>query len=111
MKANANMTIPIASVVLYGRLDAVSAVRLRDELNEAFAADRFRIIVNLAAVEFVDSAGLAALASGMRRARQNGGDLRIVYPASESARRVFALTRFDQIFVAADPVEDMEQSW
>lgn len=110
MKADITMTTPIASIVLCGRLDAVSAVQLRHELAAAFAADQYRIVVDLSAVEFVDSAGLAALANGMRRARQNGGDLRIVYPESGSARRVFALTRFDQVFVAADSISE-EQAW
>lgn len=111
MKAHPNITTAIASVTLCGRLDAVSAVQLRRELEGAFASEQFRIVVDLSAVEFVDSAGLAALASGMRRARQNGGDLRIVYPASQSARRVFALTRFDQVFVSVDPATDLELGW
>lgn len=111
MTAHTATTDSLATIVLRGRLDAVSAVKLRHEIDEKFAAERFDIVVDLAAVEFVDSAGLAALANGMRRARQNAGDLRVVYPASPSARRVFALTRFDQVFVEADATTDLGPEW
>ena len=70
-----------------------------------------RIVVDLASAEFVDSAGLAALAKGMKDCRSHGGDLRIVSPLHEDAMRVFALTRFDQVFTMSDSADTLLDSW
>jgi anti-sigma B factor antagonist len=58
--------------------------------------------VDLSAVVFVDSAGLAALVRGLKDARLAGGDLRLVRPGADEAMRVFRLTRFDRVFELLD---------
>lgn len=103
--------IRIRTIQVEGRLDAVRAVELRKELASAVAARTFRIVVDLADTEFVDSAGLAALAKGMKDCRLHGGDLRIVSPRHSDATRVFALTRFDQVFTMGDSTQELLDSW
>ena len=87
-----------ATVRLDGRLDALSAPDLRARLIELSERDIHHLTVDLAAVEFVDSAGLAALVSAMKLARGNGGDVDLVRPRSDDAYRVFELTKFDAVF-------------
>ena len=70
----------IATITVTGRLDAADAAPLRAAIGEHLAKGTNRLIVDLSAVEFVDSAGLAALVIGMKRARLDGGDLRLVAP-------------------------------
>jgi anti-sigma B factor antagonist len=66
-------------VALRGELDLVDAAYVAIAL--AAVADREpNIVVDLAGLEFTDSTGVAALARGRRRARQSGGDLRLVAP-------------------------------
>jgi anti-sigma B factor antagonist len=60
-----------------GQIDAATAGRLRAELEQATSADA-RVIVDLGAVDFLDSTGLGVLIGGLRRARVNGGALRVV---------------------------------
>lgn len=103
--------IRIATIRVEGRLDAVRAVDLRSEISHAVDDGVFRIVVDLAETEFVDSAGLAALAKGMKDCRLNGGDLRIVSPRNDDAIRVFSLTRFDQVFTMADSAPELLNSW
>ena len=103
--------IRIATIQVNGRLDAVRAVDLRTEIATAVERGIVRIVVDLADAEFVDSAGLAALAKGMKDCRSLGGDLRIVSPSNEDATRVFALTRFDQVFTMADTAIALLDTW
>ena len=56
-----------------------------------------RIVVDLSRTQFLDSAAMAMLVSLMKRARQAGGDVRVVEPADESVRRILRLTRLDLV--------------
>lgn len=101
----------VATITATGRLDAAEAAPLRAAVGDHLARGITRIIVDLSAVEFVDSAGLAALVIGMKRARLEGGDLRLVAPRHPDARRVFALTKFDEVFVMSDDPELATKGW
>jgi len=103
--------IRIGSIPVAGRLDALRAVSLRKQIDEAIEDNVVRLVVDLSDVEFVDSAGLAALANGMKACRERSGDLRIVGATHPDAERVFSLTRFDQVFVMGDTVEELVNSW
>lgn len=101
----------VATITVTGRLDAVEAAPLRSQVSEHLLGGTYRIIIDLSTVEFVDSAGLAALVIGMKRARLNGGDLRLVRPTHPDAQRVFALTKFDDVFVMAEDLELAGKGW
>lgn len=109
--SSSSQQIKIATISVTGRLDAVRSLDLRREIGEALADDTVRIVVDLSAAEFVDSAGLAALAKGMKDCRSRGGDLRVVAATNPDAARVFALTRFDQVFTMAATAEELVSSW
>ena len=85
-------------VVLAGRLDAVEAVRLRQEFAAALEAGAVLLVVDLADVRFVDSAGLAALVRARRDVEAVGGALILISPTLDEALRVFRLTQFDEVF-------------
>lgn len=101
----------VRTITVTGRLDAVEAAPLRVAVGDHITAGSHRIIVDLSDVVFVDSAGLAALVIGMKRARLEGGDLRLVEPRHPDARRVFALTKFDEVFVMAEDLEMARKGW
>lgn len=82
-----------------GRVNMVAAPRLRDQLRELVENGSRNLVVDLSATEFIDSSGLGALISGLKAARQAGGDLRIAAP-SEQVRRVLTLTRLDTVLTA-----------
>ncbi len=93
----------VAVASLQGRLNMASAGRLREAVNTAVAAGNTRITVDLADVEFMDSSGLGALVSGLKVARQAGGDLRIAAP-NEQVRLVLQLTNIDRFLTTVvDP--------
>ena len=60
-----------------GRLNMVAAPSLRKELHALVDGGNTRVVVDLSGTELIDSSGLGALISGLKVARQAGGDLRI----------------------------------
>jgi anti-sigma B factor antagonist len=87
-----------------GRLNMVSARRMKDLVTELVASGTNRVVVDMAGTEFLDSSGLGALIAGLKTARQAGGDLRIARP-TEAVSMVFALTNMDKVLRARDSVE------
>jgi anti-sigma B factor antagonist len=83
-------------IVVRGELDIDSAPQLREALLSVIS-DGCRILVDLEAVEFIDSTGMGILVGGLKRARLAGGELELVC-ASRIVLRPFELTGLDQVF-------------
>ena len=63
---------------LHGTLDVATSPSVRAALLEAADDGKHEIIVDLSAVEFLDSTGLGALIGAHRRALEKGGRVRLV---------------------------------
>ncbi|MFD3446934.1 STAS domain-containing protein [Microbacteriaceae bacterium 4G12] len=94
----------VAVLHLDGRLNMTSASRLREAVTSTVANGHPRIAVDLADVDFMDSSGLGALISGLKTARQAGGDLRIAAP-SEQVKLVLQLTNMERVLLAHERAE------
>lgn len=91
------MTSPESvSCEVEGRLDVHQASQLRAALAEAQSNGAKEISLDLSKVEFMDSAGLAAVVSGLKQARSKGGELYLVNPSSQ-VRRILELTLLDKV--------------
>jgi anti-sigma B factor antagonist len=88
-----------------GRLNMVSARRLKEILGGLVAEGTTRIVVDMAETTFLDSSGLGALIAGLKSARQAGGDLRVARP-TPSVTTVFALTNLDKVLRARASVDE-----
>lgn len=91
-------------VELRGELDLADAAGVAAAL-AAVAAREPQIIVDLAALEFIDSSGVAALARGRKQARRAGGDLLLAAPAPR-VLRILTITRLIDAFSVHDSVEE-----
>lgn len=87
-----------------GRLNMVAAPRLREQLRDLVDSGSARLVVDLAATEFIDSSGLGALVSGLKAARQAGGDLRLASPTAQ-VRSVLSLTSLDRVLRTYDSAD------
>jgi len=94
----------VGVVVPRGRLNMVSARRLKEVLGELVDGGHPRIVVDMHATTFLDSSGLGALIGGLKTARQAGGDLRIARP-TEAVTTVLELTNLDKLLRPRDAVE------
>jgi anti-sigma B factor antagonist len=64
-----------------------------------------RIIIDLEHVDFLDSAGIAVMISGLRLATNSDGTLVLVQPGDQ-VRRMLRLTNLDQVLQTFPSVED-----
>jgi anti-sigma B factor antagonist len=87
----------MALICLDGRLDAATAGAVKAALGELIEQGCSKVIVDLAAVRFIDSSGLAALVSGLRLVREHGGHL-VLSGVQPQAKTVFRLTMLDRVF-------------
>ena len=93
-----------------GRLNMVSADRLRDGIETLVSDGCARIVVDLAQISFMDSSGLGALIAGLKKARQASGDLRIA-AANDQVATVLRLTNLDRVLRSHDSVEAATDGW
>ena len=63
------------------------------------------VIVDLSETQFIDSIGLATLVSGLKTARQRGGDLLLVNPTN-SIRIILDLTAMNRVFPTMQTIEE-----
>jgi anti-sigma B factor antagonist len=91
-------------VALDGELDLVDAADVAAALVTVTALEP-EIIMDLAALEFIDSSGVAALVRGRAHARHAGGDLLLAAPR-EPVLRVLAITRLTDNFSVHASVEE-----
>jgi anti-sigma B factor antagonist len=91
-------------VTLRGELDVFDAAGTAGAL-AAVTAREPRVIIDLAALEFIDSSGLAALVRARKHARHAGGDVLLAAP-QQQVRRVLAVTRLLDVFSVYPSVEE-----
>ncbi|KUI25235.1 STAS domain-containing protein [Mycobacterium sp. GA-2829] len=87
-----------------GRLNMVAAPALRKQIHEVVDGGTARVVVDLGGTEFIDSSGLGALISGLKVARQAGGDLRIAAPTRQ-VTTVLELTNLNRVLRTYDSAD------
>jgi anti-sigma B factor antagonist len=103
------MTLPtrthgqVRILELSGRFDAHMAPKVKEWQDRADASAY--TVVNLRGVSFIDSAALAALVRGMKRCRQQGGDLRLC-DMQQPVRIIFEMTKLDKAFTVFDTEDE-----
>ncbi|MBC8194563.1 MAG: STAS domain-containing protein [Acidimicrobiia bacterium] len=86
-----------------GELDAYTVAQFREALTE-LGEEKF-VLVDLSDVPFMDSAGLGALIGGIRRARENDGDVAVACNRP-ALTRLLHTTGFDRIVPVMESVEE-----
>ena len=90
-------------VFLDGALDAYSFPRLEAALSQLREKGRHRIVLDCTGLDYVNSAALGALIGFARRARENGGDLKLA-SLTPKIYSIVELLGFDKILqIFPDP--------
>ncbi|MDQ4148778.1 MAG: STAS domain-containing protein [Actinomycetota bacterium] len=100
-----NLQGPWTIVGVEGEVDLSNASRLRQHIIEQVERGNYNLAVDLGAVDFMDSSGLAVLISGLRRTKEHQGSLVLVAP-TPSVKRVLSITGLDKVFPIYDTVEE-----
>lgn len=80
-----------------GEVDVYTSPQVKQELVALAESGVTHVILNLSQVEYLDSTGLGVLISGLKRLRENGGNLALVGPGMRILR-IFEITGLDRIF-------------
>lgn len=88
-----------------GEIDVYTSPLLKSRLAQAIDEGCTDLVVDLERVSFIDSSGLGALVSGLRRVKERSGSLRVVC-TKENILKVFRITGLDKVFpIVSNPQE------
>ena len=94
------MTLPDAPNVLplEGEIDLHVSPRISAALAAMIDQKPARLVVDLSAVSYIDSSGLAVLIEGMQNVEAYGGKF-VLAGLQENVRPIFEIARLDQVFL------------
>jgi anti-anti-sigma factor len=93
-----------------GSIDALTAPDLSQALDERIAAGHVQMVVDLRGVEYISSAGLRTILRSLKRARRDGGDLRLA-DLQPSVLHVLELSGFTSILQSFETTSDAVASF
>ncbi len=92
------------------RLDSRIALEFKTNLLKLINEEkRERILIDLNAIDFIDSAGLGAIVSAMKNIGKKG-ELKLVHPRAQ-VKDMFELTRLNLVFNIFDDLESALNSF
>ncbi|GAB4281297.1 MAG: anti-sigma factor antagonist BldG [Coriobacteriia bacterium] len=94
----------VCVVKVAGEIDVYTSPRLREHLVKTIDGGCFHVVVDLSGVGFMDSSGLGALVSALRRIKEKDGTIRLASPR-EPVMKVLSITGLDKVFPVFDDVE------
>lgn len=100
----------IGIVTISDRFDIAAVSQFRQAADQMLSQTNY-IVIDMTTVSFFDSAGMAALVNVLKRVREHAGDIRVVWPTSEAARRIVSLTKFDRVFTSSPSLESALRIW
>ncbi len=86
---------------LKGSLDVANVNEAKDITSDAFEQDTPKILFDLGAMDYIDSAGLGFLIGSLRRASQKGGSVKL-YGLSAYMTGVFKIVNLHSILEVFD---------
>ena len=84
-------------LALQGEIDLHRSPEVKQTLDPLIAKKLPRILLDLSAVTYIDSSGLATLIETLQRVQAYGGKFAL-FGLRDSVRSVFEIARLDQIF-------------
>jgi anti-sigma B factor antagonist len=98
-------------VQINGRIElGEGSAAVRDVVRDLLAKGRKKILLNLADVDYIDSAGLGSLVSAFTSVRNEGGELKLVY-LTKKVQDLLQMTRLYTVFEIFDDEETAIKSF
>ncbi len=91
----------VAMIRVQGFLDAHTFEQLEEAIREVYDEGCFKLVVDLARVDYISSAGAGVFIGARSESQENGGDVVLLNP-TEGVKEVFELLGLTQIFKLAD---------
>lgn len=85
-------------VSVRGEIDIYTAAQFKENIYRIVDKSEKDIIVDLAELNYIDSTGLGILVGALKKARLNGGNIRIEN-TKDNIKKLFAITGLDKLFM------------
>ena len=92
-------------VTCQGRIDAAVSGSVKERIQEVLKSGASRLVLDLAGVDFLDSSGLGALVSCLRRIKEKKGEIKLAGLRPEVVS-IFEITRVSRLFHICDTVQE-----
>ncbi len=93
-----------------GRVDSEGAVDLDLALQTAVSEEKYKLVLNMANVRYINSSGLRTLADILTQSKENDGDLKLA-ALDPKVKRVLEIVGFDNFFSIHDNTADAVASF
>lgn len=100
----------ISEVRVDGVIDTLTAVELEKVIDSLLNRQRFRIIVDLAGVDYISSAGWGIFISHIKDVRSNEGDIKLAGMIS-NVYEIYELLEFDNVLKAYSSIDDARSAF
>jgi anti-sigma B factor antagonist len=100
----------VTLVEVSGRVDSMNADQLGTALSAQIDEGNNKLVLDLANVEYMSSAGLRELVSALKKAKKAEGDMRISQP-SNRVREVLEMAGLDTVILIFDSQVDAVNSY
>ena len=102
MKIVTRLIDGVEVVKVSGRIElGEGSAAIREVVRDLLARGRKKIVLDLADVDYIDSAGLGALVSAFTSVRNEGGDLKLVY-LRKKVQDLLQMTKLYTVFEIFD---------
>ncbi len=96
MQVNISALESVTLVEVNGRVDSMTANELGETLSTEIDRGRTRIVLDLAGVDYMSSAGLREIVAALKKVKRSAGDVRIAQP-SERVLEVLEMAGLDTV--------------
>lgn len=97
-------------VEVNGRIDSMNATQFGSMLSEQIDNGHVKLVLDLAQVDYMSSAGLRELVAALKKVKRVAGDMRIADP-SVRVREVLEMAGLDTIFLIFDTQNEAMESY
>jgi anti-sigma B factor antagonist len=91
----------VSLVTVKGRVDSSTAPDFEKALHSLIQSNRTQIVLDLAGVDYMSSAGIRGMISSLKAAKGGGGDVRLAHPSTR-VKDVVELAGLTSIFAIYD---------
>ena len=95
----------IIIIKVIGSLDAITVPIFQDKIKLVFQKRKYKILFDLASMNYISSAGIGSLVSAAKECEKNHGQVRIS-GLQKDVMKVFQLLKFDLLFRIHSDVKD-----
>lgn len=100
----------VSEIRVDGVIDTLTAGELEEVIESLLKRERYRLIIDLAGVEYISSAGWGIFISHIKDVRSNGGDIKLASMVP-NVYEIYELLEFDNVLRVFATVDDAREAF